>query len=183
MKIVVGVARLARFRADGLEAFAPTTQALLNSLAPLVAFPLVGGLLEVGQGQFLAAITDLLATIVALLTPIVVTEALARRWGVGAKWPRFAVASNWCQWVLPMLLMAMLVALWLLAHLGMPITTSVVGACVIGVLVYGFMLHWFLARAALGLSRGRAALMVLVADLLTCALVLGPRLLAGGLAG
>ena len=39
----LGIARLARFRADGLEQFGHTPQAFLNSLAPLLAFPLVSG--------------------------------------------------------------------------------------------------------------------------------------------
>lgn len=179
MSILLGIARLARFRADGFAAFAATPQALLNSLAPLIAFPLLGGLIELGQGAWRAGIADFLATLVALLTPLVVTEFYARRWGRQAHWLRFAVASSWSQWALPMLLVAVVVALWFLAVLGLPMSKAVVGVCVLGIFGYGIALHWFLARQGLGLSRGRATWLVIAADLLTSVLVIGPRLLAG----
>ena len=177
MSIVSGIARIARFRAAGFASFAPTVQALLNSLAPLVAFPLVGGLLQLGHGNWRTAIADVLATMVALLTPLVVTEFFARRWGRGDRWLRFAVASNWSQWALPVALLAILLGLWILANLGLPMSTGVVGACIVGLIIYGIALHWFLARVGLDLPRGRATLLVLVSDLLTGLLVLTPRLL------
>lgn len=177
--VLVGIARLARFRVDGFAAFQASPQAVLNSLAPLVAFPLVGGLIELGQGRWQSALVDVLTTVVALLTPLVVSEFLARRWGRETRWLRFAVASNWAQWALPMVLMAMVVGLWLLSNLGIPMSRSVIGACMLGIFVYGLALHWFLARAGLDLSRGRAALLVGAADVLTGLLVIGPRLMAG----
>ena len=94
MSIWGGMARLARFRADGFAAFANTPQAVLNSLAPLLAFPLVGAVIGLSGGQGLAAAVDFLATIVALVAPLVITHAFAARWGRLADWPRFAAASN-----------------------------------------------------------------------------------------
>ena len=178
MSILTGIRRLARFQADGFLSFKATPQALLNSLAPLVAFPLVGGLGELAQGNVATALSDLLATAVALLTPLVVSEFLATRWGAGSRWLRFAVASNWCQWVLPLGVMAIVIVFWTLAQLGMKLGSGVVGAAIIGLIVYGIGLHWFMARRGLGLSRGRATLMVLAADLTTGCLVVLPRVLA-----
>lgn len=178
MKIFSGVLHIARFRAEGMQAFGATPRALLNSLAPLLAFPVVGGLLDMLHGQFISALSDLLATLVALLTPLVVTEAFARRWGREALWLRFAVASNWCQWALPVVLMAMLLCLWVLANLGLPVGPGIVSVGIVGLIVYGVSLHWFLARVGLDLTRGRAMIVVLAADLLTGLLVLMPRLLA-----
>jgi hypothetical protein len=40
--ILVGILRIAYGRADGVGCFGSTPQAFLSSLAPLVAFPLVG---------------------------------------------------------------------------------------------------------------------------------------------
>ena len=53
--IVLGIARLARGRADGLRQFGATREAFLASLAPLVAFPLVGGVLMLLGGGGLDA--------------------------------------------------------------------------------------------------------------------------------
>ncbi len=178
MSVFAGILRLARFRPEGFAEFAATPQALLNSLAPLVAFPLVGGLGELAQGNLGTALTDLLATTVALLTPLVVTEYLATRWGRGAYWLRFAVASNWCQWVLPLGVMVIVAVFWTLARVGLGLGSGVVVGAIVGLILYGIGLHWFLARQGLGLSRGRATLMVLAADLLTGALVMLPRVLA-----
>ena len=53
--IALGVMRLARGRADGLQQFGATREAFLGSLAPLIAFPLVGGALMLMGGGGLAA--------------------------------------------------------------------------------------------------------------------------------
>lgn len=177
MSILHGIVRLARLRSDGFSAFAASTQALLNSIAPLLAFPLVGGLIEIANGQLAMAMTDMLSTVIALLTPLVVSEFLATRWGRHDHWMRYAVASTWSQWTLPMLLMVMVLCLWTLASVGFPIGNGIVGICVLGLVIYGIALHWFLARAGLGLSRGKATLLVLTADLMTGVLVLAPRFL------
>ena len=137
-------------------------------------------MLQIGQGDWQQALSDLLATLVALLTPLVVTEFFARRWGREALWMRFAVASNWCQWALPMALMAVIAVLWVAARLGLPTGEAVTGGCLVGLIFYGIALHWFLARRGLELSRGRATLLVLAADLLTGFLVVVPKLLAQG---
>jgi hypothetical protein len=178
MSIFFGIKRLAGFKADGFGAFTPSSQSLLNSLAPLIAFPLVGGLGQFLEGNVVTALSDLLATVVALLTPLVVTEYLASRWGSGSVWLRFAVASNWCQWVLPFGVMAIVIGFWMLAQLGIELGSGVAGGAVILLIAYGIALHWFLARWGLGLSKGRATLMVLAADLTTGALVMLPRVLA-----
>lgn len=178
MSLFTAVTKLARFKPEGFAAFSATSQGLLNSLAPLVAFPLVGGIGELAQGNLGTGITDLLATAVALLTPLVVTEFLATRWGRGDQWLRFAVASNWCQWVLPAGAMCIVMGFWVLAQIGLGLGSGVVGGAIVALIMYGIALHWFLARQGLGLSRGRATLMVLAADITTGALVMLPRLLA-----
>jgi hypothetical protein len=175
--IVLGVFRLARGRADGIRQFGATREAFLASLAPLIAFPLVGGLLMLLGGGGLTALADLLATLCALVAPPVLSFEVARLWGRQNSWLRFATAFNWCQWVIPVIGTLLLVVLGTLAALGLPrsvASTSVV----LGLVTYGLWLHWFLARHGLGLSRIRAALLVFGVNFGTVLLVLGPRMLA-----
>ena len=43
--VLIGILRIARGRADGIACFGSSPQAFLSSLAPLLAFPLVGAVL------------------------------------------------------------------------------------------------------------------------------------------
>jgi hypothetical protein len=181
LRIAWGIWRLATFNADGFAAFAPTAQGLLNSFAPLLALPLIGFATQMAKGEWHYAISDMLVTIVAVLMPLVVSEAFARRWGRQARWARFAVATNWCQWAVPMLLLLLALLLSCLALLGLEVSQTAAGAAVIVLVCYGLALHWFLARRGLDVSRGQATLLVLVADLLTGLFVIGPRVLAASL--
>ncbi len=173
--ILLGVARLARGRADGLLAFGNTTQAFLASLAPLIAFPLVGGGLLLADGGGLPALSDLLATFCALLAPPVLSWWLARHWQREALWPRFATAFNWCQWAIPAIASVLLLVLGALITAGMPNWIAGVGV-IVGMVGYGLWLHWFLARRALELSAVRATVFVACVNLATAAIVVGPRL-------
>ncbi len=177
VSITRGIVRIARFRIDGLAEFEATKQSFLNSLAPLLAFPLVGALLELGQGGVLAAFTDLFASVVAVLLPLVLSEALAGFWGKHDNWLRYGVASNWSQWTMPMALAATIAGFWVVEQMGVKLDQNAVAGAAVGVVFYGVALHYFLARAGLGLSRGKAVLLILVCDVATVVAVLGPRLL------
>jgi hypothetical protein len=172
-----GIVRVARGRADGIDQFSGTGQGFLASLAPLVAFPLVGTFLLLLNGNGAPALTDLLATVAVLLAPPVLSFELARLWGRQARWLRFATAFNWCQWLLPVLASVLLVALGTLLQAGLPERAATV-ALVLGLGGYALWLHWFLARHGLALSWIRAALLVAGVNLGTALLVLVPRLLA-----
>ena len=174
---VLGVLRLARGRADGIRQFGATREAFLTSLAPLIAFPLVGGMLMLLGGGGLTALADLLATLCALVAPPVLSFEVARLWGRQNAWLRFATAFNWCQWVIPVIGTLLLVVLGSLAALGLPRTVAS-ASVVLGLVSYGLWLHWFVARHGLGLSRIRAALLVFGVNCATVLLVLGPRMLA-----
>jgi len=175
--VLRGIVRIARGRADGLDQFAGTQQGFLTSLAPLIAFPLVGTVLMLLNGGGAPAITDLLATVAVLLAPPVLSYELARLWGRQAYWLRFATAFNWCQWLLPMLASVLLMGLGLLLRTGLSEQTAT-GALVLALGGYALWLHWFLARHGLALSPFRAAILVVVVNLGTALLVLAPRLLA-----
>jgi hypothetical protein len=174
--IVLGIARLARGRVDGLRQFGATRDAFLVSLAPLIAFPLVGSVLMLLGGGGLAAVSGLLATLCALLAPPVLSFEVARLWGREAAWLRFATAFNWCQWVIPVIGSVLLVVVGILIGLGLPRAVAHIGV-VFGIVAYGLWLHWFVVRHGLGLSGLRAALMVLAVNLGTVIIVLGPHML------
>lgn len=175
-----GIWRLARLKPEGFAEFAATPQAFLNSLAPLVAFPLVGGVLMLVRGVGAAALTDLLATLIAVLAPTVIGAALAQRWGHGARWLRFAVAFNWTQWAVPVAALLMLVAVGVLRGVGLS-EDQAVTVWLLGIAGYAIALHFFLARQGLGVSRGQAVLFVAAINLGTAALVIGPRFVAAAL--
>ena len=173
--ILLGVARLARGRADGLAAFGNTSQAFLASLAPLIAFPLVGGGLALAGGGGLSAVSNLLATFVALLAPPVLSWWFARRWQREALWARFATAFNWCQWAIPAVAAVLLLLVGLMMTAGVP--NRIAGdVLVLGLVGYALWLYWFLASRALELSAVRAAVFVICVNLATAALVFGPQL-------
>lgn len=178
MSIFGGMLRLATFRSEGFAAFQGTRQAFLNSLAPLLAFPLVGTLLMIISGTGKGAIGDLLGTVVALLTPAVVSHALAVRWGREAAWLRYAVAFNWCQWAVPLTALVMVLGAGILVTMGLPLRLVTI-VLLFALLGYGLSLYWFLARHGLGLTGGRAALLVLATNAATAALAFGPRLMSG----
>lgn len=174
--IALGILLLARGRADGLRQFGDTPSAFLASLAPLIAFPLVGGVLMFIQGGGLAALTDLLATFCALLAPPVLSYEPARWWKREAQWLRFTTALNWCQWVIPLLASILLVLVYPPLLSIMPLQAA--GAAVLcAVVAYGLWLHWFVARHALMISRPRAALLVAGVNLGTGVLAMGPYML------
>ncbi len=180
MKLLRGIAMLARFRAEGFAAFGADRQAFLNSLAPLIAFPLVGLLLMLLGGAGWDALSDLLATLIALLGPPVLSEALARRWGREAEWPRYAVAFNWCQWAVPVVGVALLAGFGMAMRAGLGQRAAAL-LVLLGLFAYALALHLFLARRGLGLPTGRAVALVLLVNFGTALLVLIPRLLAGTL--
>jgi hypothetical protein len=172
--VVVGILRVARGRTDGVAQFGGTREAFLASLAPLIAFPLVGGVLMIVGGGGLEALTDLLATLCALLAPPVLSFQAARWWGRETEWLRFATAFNWCQWIIPILLSLLLLVFGSLAMAGLPPDLARNGV-LICLVTYGLWLHCFLARHSLGLSWPRAGLMVIGVNLATVLLVAGPR--------
>jgi hypothetical protein len=175
--ILLGITRLARGRADGFDQFGGTRESFLASLAPLVAFPLVGGVLMLMGGGGINALSDLLATLCALMAPPVLSFEVARLWHREAAWPRFATAFNWCQWAIPVLGSVLLLALGMLVAAGLP-GHAARGLAVLGLVGYGVWLHWFLARHGLGVSRLRALVLVLGVNIATVAIVVAPHMLA-----
>lgn len=176
--ILLGIVRVAFGRRDGIARFGNSREAFLASLAPLIAFPLVGGAIMLAGGAGRSGAMLLLATICALLAPPVLSFEMARLWRREQGWLRFATALNWCQWVMPVVgvlllgIVAPLLATALAEHAALNVTAGMI-------VFYQLWLHWFLARHGLLLSPLRSVALVLVVNLGTAVLVVGPALLAG----
>ena len=108
--VLLGIAQVARGQADGLGKFGNTPQAVLAAITPLVAFMLVGGVLSLLGGKA-DGVTLMAMVAVGLLSPLVLSFEVARRWGRDAQWPRFAAAFCWCQWATPVVFGGMLVVM------------------------------------------------------------------------
>jgi hypothetical protein len=176
--VLLGVLQLALLRAEGLGKFGDSPKSFLNSLAPLIAFPLVGGVLGLLSGAGLEAVVALLGTLVALLAPPVLSEMLARLWGRDREWLRYATAFNWSRWAMLLALGGALVLMSVLAAAGLgPRVSVAVG--LLAVAAYGVVLEWFVARVGLRLVWWRAALLVVVVEFGAALLFLVPRVLAG----
>ena len=112
---LVGVLQVARGRPDGIARFGDTPRAFLVSLAPLAALQATPSLWLLSQGDAGGAAVNLLAALVALLAPPVLSHTLARTWGRGAEWPRYAVAANWSVWAIALFVVGLGPVLALLA--------------------------------------------------------------------
>jgi len=178
LDVVMGILRLGCGQADGLGLFGDSVGHFTASLAPFIALPLVGSAIGLIDDAGIDIIGDLLAFWCSLLlAPAVLSWEFARKWRREGLWLRYATAFNWCIWAILVFAVLLLVAVSLLLNMGM---SSDVGGSIFkyGVGAYALWLHWFLARHGLMLSRGRAALLVVLVSLLTSALVLAPVLVA-----
>ena len=172
--VLLGIARVARGRKEGLLQFGGTPESVLAALAPLVAFLLVGAVLALASGSR-EAVEDVAVASVLLLAPLVITFEIARRWNRANQWFRFATAFCWCQWAAPAVLIVVMLVMAVLMAGGVGEN----GAAGVGLALlfsYGLWLNWFLARHALSLTPLRAGLAVLGCNLVITALVLLPQL-------
>ncbi|MEI7713597.1 MAG: hypothetical protein WCI94_19340 [Rhodospirillales bacterium] len=163
--VLSGVLRLARGDASGIAMFGHTPGSFLASLVPLAMIPLVSALAAFARGEVYRALTDLAAATCLLLVPAVVSHVLARFWNREAFWLRFVIAYNWCHFGLTVVGFAVLVGIGIAigaAGAGPSVQASIaVAVLCLGILGYVLWLHWFVARRGLGISSGRAALVVL----------------------
>lgn len=174
--LLLGILQLALLRAEGMRQFAGTRQAFLNSFAPLLAFPLVGAVLDVVSGAGAEDLATLLGGLVALLAPPVLSEAMARLFGREQEWLRYATAFNWTRWVMLLALGASLILMGTLAAAGLS-ERAAVTLGVAAVLIYSMVLDWFVARVGLRLTAARAVALVVVVNFGAGLLSLGPHLL------
>lgn len=177
-QVVPGILQLALLRAEGIRQFGDSRQCFLNSLAPLLAFPLVGAVLDLLSGAGPEDLAALLAGLVALLAPPVLSERMAWLFGRQPDWLRYATAFNWSRWAMLLALGGGFILMAMLAALGIAERTAVMLG-LFAVLTYSLVLDWFVARVGLRLSAWRAALLVGVVNTGAALLSVGPHLLFG----
>ncbi len=178
--ILRGLWRLATGRKSGIEDFGSTTNAFTASIAPLIAFPIVGDALLAMDGHWQLAATGFLSRLCAVLAMPVIIHAYAQRAQREPLWLRTATALNWSFWLLPPLL---LIAAFISAAL-VSLGTQENGAkyAVFGIIIIAYMLWFqiFTVKTGLQLHVAPALGLVIVADLLIAALSLAPELLTHG---
>jgi hypothetical protein len=174
--VLVGILRIARGRPDGIACFGATPRAFLSSLTPLLALPLVSAVLALFSDGPRRALTGFGMALCALLAPAVLSFELARLWKRSDEWLRFATAFNWCEWILPLLVVLTSVPLRLVIGAGLDetIASDIWVACLGS---YGLWMQWFLTGRALALPAGRALLFVILVNLGTVIVVVAPVLL------
>ena len=172
--IALGILLLLRGRAEGLAQFEGTPQAVLSALAPLAALMIVSLALALFSHASAGLSTYLMLGAVGLLSQLVVSFEVARRWGRAAEWYRFAAAFCWCQWAAPMAMMLLILLMSVLLAAGMPEDASA-AIGLFGMLAYGIWLHWFLAWRGLALTKLRALGLVMIVNLVTLVLINVPE--------
>ena len=168
-QLLGGIARLVVFNPAGFDAIEASTAGFLASLAPLLAFTLVGAGAEVAVDGWRMGASSFLQMLCVLLGQPVISHFYARLWGREAHWLRYATAMNWCQLALPVVgLLLMLLTVVADGGLGDGGGLSIVFGLL---LVYSVFLNWFLAWRGLALGPWRG-LGFLIVSTLTLALLL-----------
>lgn len=164
--IMRGLLLLARGNAKGIEEFGTGEDAFAASLAPLIAFPLVGALLSLVAGDWKSALLGLLSRLCTVLALPVITYEFARLFGRRELWLRTATALNWCFWlVLPAILVAAFIGS-ILVQFGLKMDR--VEMAVLGLIgLYLLWNRWFVFRNGLQLNVWRSLLVLLASIAVT----------------
>ena len=154
---------LARGRVDGADLVceggpeAQLAQARLSFMALLLCLPMFLAVQVMARETAgLALLREFAGFLLGWLGYAVLSHRLAEEMGRAVLWPRFMALWNWCNLVQYLLLMAALVP----QLLGAPAVVSQTAWVV--AMGWAVWLQWSATRLGLGLSGGRAALMVVV---------------------
>lgn len=161
--ILPGIIKLASGNAKGAEEFSSTPESFTASLAPFIAFPLVGAVITSVSGDWkMAAIVFFSRLCGVLILPVLIYE-FARIFGRKAQWLRTATALNWCNWLaLPAALVAVVI---MTAAISCGLSAQFSEIAAIGIIgLYLLWNRWFVLKVGLQLNGWPAAL-ILVASL------------------
>jgi hypothetical protein len=175
--VVRGVLLLARGKAAGIAHFGNSVDSFTASLAPLIAFPLVGTVLNIINGAPAEAIIGFLSRLCAVLAVAAITHEFARVTHREALWLRTATALNWSFWLfIPLLALAGITGA-VMVTAGMAMTTA--EDILIGLMAtYLLWYQWFAVRAGLNLSVLQAIALVILTNAVVALLTSAPTLLA-----
>ncbi len=159
--IARGLLLLARGRSDGIKEFGNTGDAVAASLAPLIAFPLVGAGWTALNGDVKFAALGFFSRLCGVLALPLITYEFARLSRRGADWLRTVAALNWSFWMLlPALLAAAALGAMAVAA-GVPQTTAEQSALTL-LILYILWYQWFIIRVGLRLGVVGAVLLVVL---------------------
>lgn len=174
--ILRGLWKFAKFQRAGIAEFGDTLDHFYASLAPLIAFPLVGAAASAVQGEWRLALIGFISRFCAVLVLPVCVYEFSCLFGRERFWLRAATALNWSFWmVLPALLVAAFIG-GALAQMGLSMT----GAEMVTLGLVGLYLLWyrlFVLAAGLALPYWQAGLIVLASSLAIVAATAVPLLL------
>jgi hypothetical protein len=171
-----GVFLLARGKAAGIKEFGNSMDSMTASLAPLIAFPMVGAAITAINGQPKLAAIAFLARLCAVLALPVITYEFARLTKRDSLWLRTTTALDWSFWIIiPLLLIAGFTGAGLVSA-GLDIKYAEYAALAL-LIAYLLWLQWFTIRTGLNLSWPQAALLTLLNAATVAALSVAPALI------
>ncbi|WP_298162531.1 hypothetical protein [Acidocella sp.] len=174
-----GLWRLAKGERAGILDFGAGPENFSASIAPLIAFPLVGALVVAMQGAWQLGVISFLSRLTAVLVLPVLTYEFAKLFGREHLWLRTATVLNWSFWVIPPILMLAAIAAAGLEVVGL----STMGAARVALAIMGLYLlwfRWFALRAGLGLGAWQALLVVTVSTAAIIGLMVLPFMFGVG---
>jgi hypothetical protein len=173
--ILRGLFMLARGKKTGINEFSASMDGFTASLAPLIAFPLVGAGISALNGQWAFALVSLFSRICAVLVLPVIVYEFAQRTGREALWLRTATALDWAFWMLlPVLFVAAFIAA-VIVQFGLGMAQAEMLALGFAG-IYLLWYHWFIMRAGLGLNGWQAGGLLLFSSLMIAAFSAAPLL-------
>lgn len=171
-----GLWLLVRGKTSGVNEFPSTVDGFSASLAPLIAFPLVGAALAAMNGDWADGATSFISRLCAVCMLPLIIHAVAKRSGREQMWLRTATILNWSFWVLvPLLVISVLLASFGISF-GIPAEHAEILVLVL-IGLYVLWLHWFIIKSGLEMSKWQAFGVLLVASLCTGLLSIGPILI------
>jgi hypothetical protein len=177
-RVAWGLLLIGLGRPAGFAQFGASSEAFLASLAPLLAFLIVMSCVVGWPNHPLRGVEYFLTVLCTLLAPAVIADLFCRLWNRRQNWALYANVLNCGLW----LMMAVLVVMLPLASLTVTFGLSPNDAAIlllVAFTIYLLWFHWFTARHALNLSRGRA-LLVMFAVVFGTALILHIPAYVGG---
>ncbi|WP_174502722.1 hypothetical protein [Acidiphilium sp. C61] len=175
-----GIFRLALGRLDAFREFGNTPAAFSASIAPLIAFPMVGAALLAARGHWIYAAGLMLSRLCGVLIQPVIIERASQWLGRRDRWLITATALNWSIWVVFVLIPLGMVVNDILLALG----AGQVGALTLSgglIALYMLWLQGFVLRAGLQTSWWKALGLLFVVNLSTAALYAVPYVFHPGL--
>jgi hypothetical protein len=160
---IAGAFLLGRGRTEGLALMESTPDGAWRSFAAaLICLPAFLAIrvfawsgIGAPDGGFLRGFAaELIGYTIAWTAFALLSLPIAQSWGRAAAWPRFMAAWNWTNIVQYLVLLALMLP----GALGLPV--GLARLLTFAGLAYAVWLEWFIGRHALGVSPGRAAMLV-----------------------